>query len=142
MIILDTDIASILFRGNSDVALKTRRQLDVAGAPVSISVISVEEQFRGWTALIARARTTDRLIIAYKALHDFVVDLRRLQILELDDKAAAVLAKLRKSRVRIGTMDLRIAAIAIANNALLISRNLTDFAKVPGLRVEDWMVGA
>lgn len=142
MIILDTDIASILFRGNSDVALKIRRQLDVAGAPVSISVISVEEQFRGWTALIARARTTDRLIIAYKALHDFVVDLRRLQILELDDKAAAVLAKLRKSRVRIGTMDLRIAAIAIANNALLISRNLTDFAKVPGLRVEDWMVGA
>jgi predicted nucleic acid-binding protein len=41
-------------------------------------------------------------------------------------------------RVRIGTMDLKIAAIALANDATLLSRNLPDFAKVPGLRVEDW----
>ena len=38
------------------------------------------------------------------------------------------------------SMDLRIAAITIARDALLISKNLTDFRKVPGLRVEDWTV--
>jgi tRNA(fMet)-specific endonuclease VapC len=35
-------------------------------------------------------------------------------------------------------MDLKIAATAIANNATLLSRNLKDFNKVPGLKVEDW----
>jgi len=35
-------------------------------------------------------------------------------------------------------MDLKIAAIAIANDATLLSRNLRDFGKVPDLRVEDW----
>ena len=43
-------------------------------------------------------------------------------------------------KLRIGTMDLRIAAIAIAQDALFLSKNLTDFRKVPGLRVEDWTV--
>lgn len=42
-------------------------------------------------------------------------------------------------RLGIGTMDLRIAAIAIANEATLLSRNLKDFARVPDLKVEDWL---
>jgi tRNA(fMet)-specific endonuclease VapC len=37
-------------------------------------------------------------------------------------------------------MDLKIAATAIANNATLLSRNLKDFNKVPGLKVENWAV--
>jgi tRNA(fMet)-specific endonuclease VapC len=35
-------------------------------------------------------------------------------------------------------MDLKIAAIALFNNATLLSRNLKDFRKVPDLNVEDW----
>lgn len=37
-------------------------------------------------------------------------------------------------------MGLKIAAIALANNATLLSKNLRDFSKVPGLKVEDWSV--
>lgn len=46
--------------------------------------------------------------------------------------------RLKRSRLRIGTMDLKIAAIALVHDATLITRNRADFAKVPGLRVEDW----
>lgn len=35
-------------------------------------------------------------------------------------------------------MDLKIAAIAIVNNAILISRNLADFEQIPNLTVQDW----
>jgi tRNA(fMet)-specific endonuclease VapC len=46
---------------------------------------------------------------------------------------------LRASRIRIGTKDLRIAAIALEHDALLLSANLVDFEQVPGLRIEDWL---
>jgi tRNA(fMet)-specific endonuclease VapC len=41
-------------------------------------------------------------------------------------------------RFRVATMDLRIAAIALANNSVLLTRNVRDFGKVPGLTTEDW----
>jgi tRNA(fMet)-specific endonuclease VapC len=40
----------------------------------------------------------------------------------------------------VGTKDLQISAIVLAHDATLLSRNLVDFRKVPGLRVEDWTV--
>ena len=58
-----------------------------------------------------------------------------------DEAAAIAYQKLRRLRIRIGTMDLKIAAIVIAQNGILLSKNLKDFRKVPGLRVEDWTVG-
>ena len=45
---------------------------------------------------------------------------------------------LRQQRVRIGTMDLRIASIALARGYTVLTRNLVDFEKVPGLAAEDW----
>ncbi len=35
-------------------------------------------------------------------------------------------------------MDLKIAAIALANNATVLTKNIQDFGRVPGLGVEDW----
>ena len=49
-------------------------------------------------------------------------------------------ADLRRQGVRISTMDLRIAAIAISRNLVLLTRNVSDFSKVPGLIIEDWTV--
>ena len=60
------------------------------------------------------------------------------QILPYDEAASEAFDSLRDQKVRIGTMDLRIASIALTRNMTVLTRNLTDFRKVPGLRAEDW----
>jgi tRNA(fMet)-specific endonuclease VapC len=61
-----------------------------------------------------------------------------MEVLDFDDEAAAEYRRLRGMKIRIGTMDLKIAAIALAHGATLLSRNLVDFKKFPDLEVEDW----
>ncbi len=52
-----------------------------------------------------------------------------------DEGAAVKYRELSRSRLRIGTLDLKIAAIVFAHDAILLSRNLSDYRKVPGLKV-------
>ena len=67
-------------------------------------------------------------------------DFTRLNVLGFDLAAAKVYEQLRSLGVQIGAMDLRIAAIALANDYTLVTRNTVDFERVPGLRIEDWTV--
>lgn len=60
--------------------------------------------------------------------------------LEFTEDAAAEFQKLQKLRLRVGTMDLKIAAIVITQDVVLLTRNNVDFEKVPGLKFEDWTV--
>jgi tRNA(fMet)-specific endonuclease VapC len=92
---------------------------------------------RGWLAYVARARSIERQITAYSKLHELLRDFQTRPVLDFDDRAAVEFQRLRKSRVRIGTMDLKIASIVLAYRATLYSRNVVDFSKVPGLSVED-----
>ena len=50
-----------------------------------------------------------------------------------------IFEQLSKDRLRVGTADLKIASIALAQNATLLSRNLRDFQRIPNLNVEDWL---
>ena len=59
-------------------------------------------------------------------------------VLPFDAAAGAALDGLRVRHVRIAAMDLRIAAIALSRNLVLLTRNERDFSRVPGLRTEDW----
>ena len=60
-----------------------------------------------------------------------------MPIIPFDAKAGLVFEQLRKARNQVGVMYLKIASIAIANDATLLTRNLVDFGKIPGLRAED-----
>ncbi len=63
-----------------------------------------------------------------------------MQVVPFDVKAHAVFANLQAAKIRISTMDLRLAAIAISRSMILLTRNTKDFRKVPGLVFEDWTV--
>lgn len=59
-------------------------------------------------------------------------------ILDYTAQMDALVIDLRKQGLRIGTQDLRIAAIALVQGATVVTRNTRDFAQVPGLVIEDW----
>ena len=48
--------------------------------------------------------------------------------------------QLRAARLRVGTLDLKIAAIALTNGLTVLTRNRSDFGRVPGLTLADWSV--
>lgn len=76
---------------------------------------------------------------AYEQFYRAVEGFSHLTILPFDQEAVAVFEQLKTRKLKVGTMDLKIAAICISHDALLLSRNLVDFTKVPGLKVENWM---
>jgi tRNA(fMet)-specific endonuclease VapC len=61
-------------------------------------------------------------------------------LIDLSEEAYACYLELRRQRIRIGTQDLRIAAIVLAENSILVTRNQRDFERVPGLAFEDWTI--
>lgn len=139
MIVLDTDTLSIIQRASSpEFDQVGARLLAAAGEPVSVTIISFEEQMRGWLAYITRAKTPEHQVRAYRRLQALVDDFSGRPMLGFDRPAAAEMQRLKKLKLRVGTMDLKIAAICLTHDAVLISRNRSDFRRIPGLRVEDW----
>jgi tRNA(fMet)-specific endonuclease VapC len=107
---------------------------------LAITVITVEEHLSGWYTLLRRSRTPDRVALAYRSLAEAVPFLARFAILPFPESAILRFEQLLTLRLHIGAKDLRTAAITLENAAILVSRNLRDFGRVPGLTVEDWTV--
>ena len=93
-------------------------------------------------AFQARARTIEQQVTAYRKLNRHLNIYCEIDVLEFDTEAAAEFERLRRSRIRIGTMDLKIAAIALTCKATVLTRNLKDFSRVPKLKIEDWTASA
>ena len=127
-----------LDRGSARGAALQQKLAD-AGDEVATTIISAEEQFRGWLAQIHRQRDPHEQIATYQRLQRRMAFFAAWHVLPWDTETADIFAGLRRQRIRIGTMDLKIASIVLAHNAILLSRNLRDFHQVPDLRVEDWL---
>jgi tRNA(fMet)-specific endonuclease VapC len=138
MLVLDTDHLVDLDRG-STLGSALHRKLEEAGDEVATTIISAEEQFRGWLAQIRRQHDPHEQSAAYQRLQRRIEFFAAWHVLSRDTTAADILQELRRQRIRIGTMDLKIASIVLVHDATLLSRNLRDFHQVPGLRVEDWL---
>jgi tRNA(fMet)-specific endonuclease VapC len=139
MIVLDTDHLSVLERSDQPGSIALRARLaHVPPAEVVTTIISYEEQMRGWMAYLARTPSVAHQVEAYRRLLQHLDNYRRIPVLAFDEAAAIVFQRLQRARLRVGAMDLKIAAIVVSRDATLLSRNLTDFRQVPGLPVEDW----
>ncbi|MGA9382271.1 MAG: type II toxin-antitoxin system VapC family toxin [Phormidium sp.] len=135
--ILDTDCLT-LWQNEHPVVKQRINQVNYQ--EIAIAVISVEEQMRGWLNIIRQSSQSDRLIWAYKGLQDGVEFFQQVNVLEFDQDAYTCYTELLRQRIRIGTQYLRIGAIAISRNAILVTRNRRDFEKIPGLVFEDWTI--
>jgi tRNA(fMet)-specific endonuclease VapC len=133
--ILDTDHVSLFQRNHPQIV---NRLAKAAPTDIFITVITLEEQIRGRFDMIRRAASPSELILAYQNLHITFDSLKSFEILDFSSVASTLYSSLLKQKIKIGTQDLRIAAIALSVNGILVTRNQRDFAKVPNLVLEDW----
>jgi tRNA(fMet)-specific endonuclease VapC len=136
--VLDTDILTIIQMESEPRYSRVRRRLEALPpeTQVWVTIITFEEQVRGWLTLIKRAKPQD-LSGAYVRLQALLQEFNIRPMLMFDDAAARILQGFSRS-LRVSEMDRRIAAIAMSHDEVLISSNVADFGRIPGLRVEDW----
>lgn len=136
--LLDTDHVSILERQGAEYPVVLANMARHPDEDVGVCVVSVQEQARGCLNLINQAKTPAQLLRGYELLYQVVQFFRNHPLVEFDATAQAEFDRLKALKLGIGTMDLRIAAIARPRGLTLVSRNRSDFGRVPGLAVEDW----
>jgi tRNA(fMet)-specific endonuclease VapC len=142
MIVLDTDHLSILQRRDSPHAGSLRQRIaSVKDEEVVTTVVTYEEQVRSWLSQIGRHSDVQQQIPFYDRLVRFADFFADWELLPFNQGAADNFKEFRRRRVRISSTDLKIASIVLVYNATLLSRNLDDFANVPGLKIENWLSG-
>ena len=107
-----------------------------------LSVVSIHEQLLGAHNAISRANSQDAMARGYRLIESAMIYYNQFKILPFDEPAINLFNQLRKQGIRIGTMDLRIASIALSHDSTLLTRNTVDFERVPSLRFEDWTIGS
>lgn len=138
MFILDTDVIT---RHQSGQPIISDKINDTPREQLFTTSITVEEQLRGRLAYINRHRNSPaKSAQGHTALVRTIGYFSKSNILIFTEKADAAFRELRKRGVRIGSQDLRIAAIALVHGFTVITCNVGDFGHVPNLKIEDWTV--
>ena len=130
--LLDTDHLTLFQHGHAPLA--HRLNVHTSGS-VGISVVTIEEALRGRLAALARANNGPDRIRDYRLLSETLLDIARFPSVSYEQPAEAEFQRIR--HIRIGARDLKIAATALANQLVVVTRNRRDFAQVPGLVIED-----
>lgn len=137
--ILDTNHVTLLEHCHPNILKRIKNIEDIEEEYLAITIITAEEQIRGWFKIMNESNIQPaRLVNAYKEFKNTLAYLKTVNILDFDLKAHAIYLELRKEIKNVGTKDLRIAAIALSVNGIVVTRNQKDFAKVPNLTTEDW----
>lgn len=138
LLILDTDHVSLFLKGNT---LVCDRIFQTESDDLAISIITAEEICQGWLSEInkySQASQSSRLLLAYSEFEKSLDFFQTIQRLSFDTNAYNQFEILRHQFKRLGTRDLRIAAIALSLKATVLTRNAKDFGQIQNLTIEDW----
>ncbi|MEO0770384.1 MAG: type II toxin-antitoxin system VapC family toxin [Cyanobacteria bacterium J06649_4] len=138
MYILDTDHLSLIQRNGREGKRIVNRLVAADIEQLTVTVITYEEQIRGRLSVLTKAKMLEQQTRAYRGLYQLSLDYQVLTVIPFTQAAGLKNQQLRKLYPRLGNMDLKIAAIAMENEATLLTRNASDFEKIEGLQVEDW----
>ena len=134
----DTDILTELFAGNATLL----HRLDAIDADKrGIPVVAAGEVVRGWLAAVRQAEAgKGRMSLedAFGRFQQSLVNLAPFTLLPYTAAAHALVEQWRKAKIRVGTNDMRIAAICIDHGATLVTRNARDYTLIPGLTLDVW----
>jgi tRNA(fMet)-specific endonuclease VapC len=137
LFVLDTDHLTLYQMGHPQLLQNIARHLT---DQLAISVITVEEQLTGWQRALRLAKDDARRERVYERMALTVEALAGWRVLPLSRAALSRHATLIRHRINVGSNDLKIAATALELNATVVTRNLRDFGRVPGLSCQDWTV--
>ena len=137
MFLLDSDIATLVMNGHERV---TARLTTVDPAQVALTLVTRLEMLSGRIDAILKAATADELLRGCRGLvtsEDFI---GKYQVVLITEAVADRFEQLRvmKKLNKMDRGDRLQAAIALANDATLVTRNTKDYANVPNLKVENW----
>jgi tRNA(fMet)-specific endonuclease VapC len=137
LFVFDTDHLSLHLRGHEPIR---KRLLTIPRDQIVITIISAEESLHGRFSQIRKAVKPEQRLEAYQWLSKTLEFLCGFTVFKFDTGAETQFQKLRAQKIKIGTQDLKIAAITLNQNATLITRNRRDFEQVPNLKIEDWSI--
>jgi tRNA(fMet)-specific endonuclease VapC len=129
MYLLDTDHLTVFDRGGASAQVLLAKMSKVDPDEIATTIISYEEQTRGWLSYIAKATSLDTQVLA---------KFRAATVIGFEQNSAKEFERRRRLHPRLGAMDLKIAAISITTNSTLLTRNKSDFEKIEGLVFEGW----
>ena len=127
--LLDTDICIGVLRQKPGMVEKLSR---LAPADVAVSMVTVYELFCGVEKAGDPARERAKVERFISAIVELPLERVAAQT------AAQVRAELERQGTGIGPYDLLIAGQALASNLTLVTGNLAEFRRVPGLKIESW----
>lgn len=107
---------------------------------VGVSAVTAEETLRGRLAGLSQARYGSQRIVRYRLLLESLDLLSQFSLVLYDLASENHFQHLRSLRLNVGAQDLKIAAVSLANNIVLLTRNRRDFGRIPGLQIDDWSV--
>jgi tRNA(fMet)-specific endonuclease VapC len=137
--LFDTDILSIWQTGRgTDYAVLTLRVSEHPLGEIAVSIVTFHEQAIGCHGRLNRAKTSEDLIRGYQLLNRVLNSYTEFPVVSFDAAAVEKHNNLKSLNLRIGEMDVRISAIALAHNLTLVTHNTRDFSKVPNLKLADW----
>lgn len=133
--LLDTDMLTLFQHGHPKVS--ARCALAPPGS-LALSIMSVEEQFLGWYTRARQAKRDDEIASAYDRMTEFAGFIKQLPIVSFATKAIQEYRRLKALKLNVGKKDLCIVVIGRELGATIVTGNLSDFCRVPGLAIEDW----